>query len=161
MFPPTSLRYSMASATFTISSAASRGGKVPSARRWRFARVRPAGPFRRLQNDGTAAGLRAGTIRKRLAELPGWKIAGIQLFASIDSSFGSPLVLTEGVHPGKSYWRNHGERESMSGDERDSPTHRGWGPVESRLVAESVELADPSPKLLVVQPDGQGVQLRP
>src|SRR5438105_2114068 len=48
----------------------------------------------------------------------------------------------------------------MSGNERSSPTYGGWGPVESRLVAESVETADTPPKLSPVQPHGQGVQLR-
>ena len=39
-------------------------------------------------------------------------------------------------------------------------THGGWGHVESRLVAESVEPADPSSELAHEQSDGRGFQLR-
>src|ERR1700733_1116843 len=51
---------------------------------------------------------------------------------------------------------NNDDRTSISSQE-GSTSH---GPVESRLVAESVEPADPPPALPAVEPHGQGVQLR-
>src|SRR6266576_3195628 len=58
------------------------------------------------------------------------------------------------------YRREYDDRNQMPGDERGSATHGGSAPVESRVVAESVEPADPPPKLFPVQPHGQGVQLQ-
>ena len=53
----------------------------------------------------------------------------------------------------------HITRSQMPGRARPSQTHRGRGPDECGLVAESTEPEDPAPALPAVRSHGQGVQL--
>ncbi len=130
-------------------------------RRFRASVACPAGPFRRLQSGGKAAG--EGTCRNRrqaIGVAAGRKNGCSQLSAAINSSSGSESAHAKSVHPRKSRRREYDERKQMPGDERGSRNENASGPVESRLVAESVEPGDTPPKLSPVQPHGRGVQLR-
>src|SRR5262249_7251252 len=64
------------------------------------------------------------------------------------------------AHPRKSAWRQYDDRNEKPRNERDERKPDAAGPVQSRLVAQSVEPGDSPPKFSPVQPPGQGVQLR-